>query len=302
MLETQPLALDAHESVALLIAQTKSTAEALQFLESACARFPHNVPLARLRIHWLERDSAEVAEPVIQALVQQRPEDAWSHRELAIVLQRLRRYEDAAAEAGIGLRLDPNSPTSHHILGAALAKLNRLDEARDHWRQAISISVDHRFAINELVESFEAPARRRDALRFVHDELVRQVIFGDGLLAYRDQASLTLQPTELLADLREALNARPDLWQAWSAVVGQLAAMDQLDEALELARKSTDRFALNSRVWQDHAYVHQMRGDHSGEIDALAECLRIAPAHSAASRQMAGALTRDGRLREACAP
>jgi hypothetical protein len=88
-------------------------------------------------------------------------------------------------------------------------------------------------------------------------ELERQVIYGDGLLAFREHAQHTLEPEDLLAALRRALEARPDLWHAWSAVTRQLLDMSRhsgeglelwqaawSEEALELARQATARFPL----------------------------------------------------------
>ncbi|MGD1276271.1 MAG: C39 family peptidase [Tepidisphaeraceae bacterium] len=299
VLQTQPLAMDAHEAVARLTAETESTAAALEYLESACTRFPHFFPLMRLRIDWLRRDGAEAAEPAVRALVEQRPNDVWARRELALVLVELRRYEQAAAEAAMALRLEPTSPGSHFVQGLVFSRLNRTDEARDCWRQCIRLSVDYRYAIDQLLGSCTTIAQRREALRFVHSGLVRQVVFGDGLLAYRQQASNTLQPQELLDDLRAALSARPDLWHAWSAVIGQLATMDQLPEAMELAQQATDRFALIPRIWLDMSYVCRLRGDRQGEIETLHKCLGITPGWSIASRQLASALVRDGNLRQA---
>ena len=199
----------------------------------------------------------------------------------------------------MGFRLEPTSPASNYVLGMVFSRLDRVSEAQACWRESIRLSVDYQFSINALVGSCVTNAERREALRFVHSELVRQVVFGDGLLAYRQQASTTLQPKELLDDLREALSARPDLWHAWIAVIGQLTTMDQLNEAMELARQATHRFPLVSRAWTEMANVCHLRGDRREGIEALEESLRIMPAESNASQQLAGALSRDGNLRKA---
>ena len=39
------------------------------------------------------------------------------------------------------------------------------------------------------------------------------MIFGDGLLTFRELAHGTLDAAELLAVLQEAVSARPDLWR-----------------------------------------------------------------------------------------
>src|SRR5205823_1174560 len=123
------------------------------------------------------------------------------------------------------------------------------------YREAIRLSVDNDYAVARLLAGCDTLAERREALAFVEGELARQTVFGDGLLAYQQCARYTLEPEELLASLRKGLEARPDLWHAWSAVVRQLTAVGRLDEALDLARQATGRFPLLPRLWLDLALV-----------------------------------------------
>jgi tetratricopeptide (TPR) repeat protein len=294
VLEAQPLAIDAHTNVAKLTAETQSPAAALAHLKSACERFPQHFPLARLRIQYLRDEGAQATLPVIQALAVQRPSDAWTIRELALVLNAVRQSEEALIQAEKALQLEPNNPSSHHVHAVVLSKLNRTDEAAAAWRRAIIQSVDFQVAIDSLVESCHSPEQRRQAVQFVYQELVRQVTFGDGLLAYRNLAGQSLSHEELLAQLREALAARPDLWHAWSAVIGHLVGMDRLDEALDIARQAVERFPLLPRLWWDLSLVHRMRRDTAAEIESLERALSIAPAWSAASRDLASAHVRRG--------
>ncbi len=74
------------------------------------------------------------------------------------------------------------------------------------------------FAIDRLVETSGGRAERAEAIAFIEAELARQVIFGDGLLAFARLARGAMDPDALLASLRAAREARPDLWHAWSAL------------------------------------------------------------------------------------
>src|SRR5690349_19490940 len=105
-----------------------------------------------------------------------------------------------------------------------------------------------------------------------------------------------LEAEELLALLRQALAERPDLWHAWSALIGQLAEMAHLEEAGELARKAVDRFPLLPRIWLDAAQVSHLRGDQAGELSALQEAWRINPAWGEAACRLATAYDRLGNL------
>src|SRR5207302_754051 len=119
------------------------------------------------------------------------------------------------------------------------------------------------------------------------------------LLAFRERARQVLAPEELLASLRKALRARPDLWHAWAAVTAQLVDMDRLDEALTLARQATERFPLLPRLWLDLAHVHEARADRGAEREALEHALRISPGWGQAVAQLASLHERNGEFEAA---
>src|SRR5207247_1314995 len=95
-------------------------------------------------------------------------------------------------------------------------------QAKESFRAVLRISADATHAMSELISICETPDERREALAFIEAEIVRQVVTGSGLLAFRDLAAGSLAPAELLQSLRKALEARPDLWHAWAAVIRQL--------------------------------------------------------------------------------
>jgi tetratricopeptide (TPR) repeat protein len=120
----------------------------------------------------------------------------------------------------------------------------------------------------------------------VQQQLVKQTIFGDGLLAYRSHAREVLDAEELLTSLREALEARPDLWHAWSAVIAQLSEMGRLEEAERVANEAAERFPLLPRIWLDVAGVNRARNQPQLEIAALKTALEINPTWGQAVRQL----------------
>ncbi len=269
IVETQPLAMDANRSVARLLAETKGNVTALEFLQQACDRFPHSYALHQLWSQWLYDEDPTLAEPVLRHLIEINSVDAWTHRQLALVLGKQRRFEDAFLQADIAYQLYPHSPSYYCVYGSLCVWAGLLAEAKNAYREAIRLSVDTDGAISQLLSICDSKEERHEALNFVYQELVRQVIFGDGLLAYWEQARYVLEADELLTKLRAALEARPDLWHAWSAMIRQLGEMNQLDEALELAQQGTERFPLLPRMWLDLSWVYRSRQDQEGEIKVL---------------------------------
>ncbi len=296
--EAEPLAIDANRNIAQLLAETESHEKALEFIRSVAARFPHSLPVHQMLVDWL-RDDPIANEQALRHVIEIEPANAWARRELAFCLSQQRRFEESLEEAITGRELEPMSPFGHCAIGSVHAEMGNFPLARQAFSEAIKLSVDLEFAINELMNNSHSAAERRESLEFIRQELIRQVTYGDGLLAYRQAARMVLDAEEVLKLQQAGLDARPDLWHAWSAVVYSLMDLQRLDDALQLARQMTDRFPLVPRVWLDLAAVQRARLDEDGLIDALQHALRINPAWGTATQQLAEVHQRAGRFVEA---
>lgn len=293
--EAEPLNFTATRNLAQALADAQSEAAAITFLRARVVQFPHNLSLHRLLVEWLRENPVE-AEQALRAMIEVDPVDAWARRELAMTLTLQQRCEPALIEAELAQKLEPDQPGAYNVLGKIYTETGRLEEAKAAYRQALKLSIDSEYARGNLMALSHSVAERRAVLHFVKEELVQQVTFGDGLLAYREHASGTLEAEELRAVLQSALQTRPDLWHAWSALILQLTDMQQYDEALALATQATDFFPLAPRIWFDLSLVYQARLDRQGEIAALQQALQISPGWSKAVRQLAEAFTNCGQL------
>jgi tetratricopeptide (TPR) repeat protein len=301
VVEAEPLARDANDLVAQLLADLAGDQAAIQHLRGAVERFPRSYALRVLLIEWLRREDSAVAEAAVRELLDLQPVDPWARRELVIALIEQGKWDEAGAEAELACQLEPNSPVVHFAQGRIHQACGRTDEARAAFRRAIRLSVDYEPAIPALMAICNGKAEREEELHFLTEELVRQVIFGDGLLTFRDCASATLDPPTLLGTLREALAVRPDLWHAHAAMIRQLLEVGQTDEALDLARTAVERFPLLPRMWVELAAVCRARKDAAGEVEALEKALEIAPNWGEAARQLAEVHQRNGDLQQAAA-
>ncbi len=299
MLELEPLATDAHRSIVLLLAETQGREAALAHLEQAAARFPHSYSLHQLWAEWLRDGDPIRSEQVLRRLVEIDPIDAWTQRELSIVLAQQQRLDEALAAAQVACQRDPDNPSSLSARGHVHALRGSREAAKEDFRTSLRLSIDNEYAMRRLLELCETSVERREELRFVQQQLARQVNFGDGLLAFHNLAQGTLEPDEVLSVLREGLAARPDLWHAWSAAIRQLESMEKLDEALDLGRQATERFPLLPGAWADLAAVCHARKDHQGAVDGLRRALEINPSWGKASRQLAQTHCAANQLEEA---
>jgi tetratricopeptide (TPR) repeat protein len=288
VLALQPLAIDAHRAVARLLAETEGPSEALKHLARAADQHPHLYPLHQMWAEWVRDEPAEAREDVLRRVAAAFPHDAWIHRELGFFLADRRRLQEAQQAAEAAERLEPVNQSMALLKVSILRHKNQLTEARHVLEETIKLAVDNDYVIRELMELCATLEERRAALALVKQELVRQVTFGDGLLSYRQQASGTLDPAELLALLQDALADRPDLWHAWSATIQQLLAMNRLDEAWSLVQQATEQFPLLPRLWLDRAAVARAQQCGEAELEALQAAYRINPRWNTAVQALAG--------------
>ncbi len=154
VLEAEPLAPDANEEVAQLIAQTESTDAAAQHLAEVHARFPHNARLHQIRVIWLRTQGAAAVVPVVRE---------QNHEALARLLWKNDEYAAALSRMRQALMLDP---------------------AMDGAWETLRAWSEERKAEAELVEFAREGCRRRagEAIGWL---VLARVLSGPGTLAER---------------------------------------------------------------------------------------------------------------------
>jgi cellulose synthase operon protein C len=299
VLETEPLAHDAIQQAADLARLTDGLDGEAAFYTAAVARFPRYIPLRQFQIGAARRRGPAAAEPLLRELLAEAPANAWAWRELADVLIGLGRLDEANAALDAAAPLDPRAPALAVIRGEAMARAGLRAEARTEYRKALAFDIDHTYAMQALLNACDGGVERREAVRFLRTELARQSSTGTGILQFAGLARAFLEPRELFAVLSEAHAARPDLWHAWSVLIGQTAAINAMVDALDLAHRATARFPLAARLWVDLANVHHARAEREEQITALRRALEIEPAWGWAARELSDALVQANRFAEA---
>jgi cellulose synthase operon protein C len=299
ILALEPLALDAHQSLARLLAQTGSRADTLDYLESVSIRFPHHFGLHQLWVAWMYDEGACATERVIRRLVDSHPESGWARRELAMALGAQGRVPEALVESRRALQIEPRHPQSHCTRGFLLVQRGDDAGARESFREALSLDVDVSQAIQGLLETCHTARERADILDVVAQELRRQPTFGNSLLVFRELARLDWPVEPLLDFLREMLRERPMIWQTRIALIHQLVEIGALEDALKIAQETTARFPLIPEPWQALAFVHRVRCDSKGELAAVMQLVGTQPDNSAAAGQLAEFHMRNGDVTDA---
>ena len=294
----QPLNVAAQQAIVRLISATEGRETATNHLRRAVEQLPHNLPLFEIWVEWLRDEPNTAREPILRSGLEQFPNNAWLHRELAFLLLSEGRHDEARRHSLAAYQLDPLDPAWHYLEADLLHHEGKHAEGQAMFRKVLELSVDNDYGISRLMEGCKTLAERREAVAFIKEQLVKQVIFGDGLLAFREHAYGTLEGEELLKVLREALDQRPDLWHAWSACIQELLALNRQAEAWELCQQANQRFPLVPRLWLERSRVARARLDSPGEEEALEAALKINPAWNEAVRGLADLFQRQRRFAE----
>jgi tetratricopeptide (TPR) repeat protein len=292
----EPLSVEAHRQVAALTSRRDGREAAACGLARAGEGVPEHRGLLILRIEFLRGTDEPAAEQLLRDLIERQPHDAWAHRELALCLLDQDRGGDALEAAWRALELDPRTAASHAILASALEAEGAVDGACAHYREAIALDVDYGMAIVRLVGACPTTEDKVSSLDYVASELERQVVFGEGLSAYRRAAGAVLAPEKVLDLLQQAIDARPELWTAWSELIRQLAAMGRVHDAAHHVRTATQRFPLVADLWMDRAEVAAALGEEQERLESLERLCRIAPHWDWAARELGVALQQAGQL------
>ena len=92
----------------------------------------------------------EEAEKECREAIKIDPNDAGAHYNLGILLQNLKRYEEAVNEYRKVIEINPDYAYTHNNLGNLLQNLKRYEEAENEYREAIKINPDYAEIHNNL--------------------------------------------------------------------------------------------------------------------------------------------------------
>jgi len=139
------------------------------------------------------------------------PDDAEAHNNLALLLETLKRYDEAELEYREAIRADPNFAAAHNSLGFRLEDRGRYDEAELEYREAIradpNLAAAH-YYLGVLLETLkrydESEMEYREAIQADPNFAVAHVCLG--LLFLK-----TGRPEEAEKERRAAIQADPNL-------------------------------------------------------------------------------------------
>jgi tetratricopeptide (TPR) repeat protein len=199
-----------------------------------------------------------------QALALQ-PAFAQAHNNLANVLKAAGRHEEALAHYAEAVRADPALADACSNYGAALREAGRFEAAIPLLERAIAIRPDSAGALNNLGMAYHECRRDAEAVRCY----------------------------------RRALELRPEMHEARNNLGNALAAMGDEAEAIATYRATIAMAPQEPDAYSNLGVILQERGEVEEAIASYRRALALEPDHADALTNIGYLLQEQGRLGEA---
>jgi protein O-mannosyl-transferase len=183
-------------------------------------------------LSWRQGSVYTSEETYYQAILSGNPGCAGAHSNLAAALASRGQIDEAIQHYEEALRLEPDLPEAHNNLGAILDDRGQIDEAIRHYEEALRLKADYPEAHNNLAITLRGRGRIDEAILH-YEEALR--LKPDFALAHNNLAIILEgrgRLDEAIQHYEEALRLKPDSAEVHNNLGGALAARGQTDEAI----------------------------------------------------------------------
>jgi tetratricopeptide (TPR) repeat protein len=157
---------------------------------------------------------------------------------MTITSLQARHWKNSIALFNHALKVTADNFLAHNNLGTALAEQGRIDEAIDHWLEAIRIKPDYETPYNNLGLAYEKQGRIEEA---VQNYVKALRINPDYELAHFNLGNVYFKegrPNEAIRHYREAIRISPEYVNAYYRLANALFEIGQVDEAINQLMKA----------------------------------------------------------------
>ena len=224
---------------------------------------------------------------LLQQILRDDPEmaDVWS--QLAVFATRIDRHELAVSAYKRFIELKPSEPTAYIGAAAALLKLRRLDEAREHARLAAEVAAPgdkrSRASAHEMLAKIALARHDTDAAR-EEATLAREAdptlplpLYIEGRLLYDQGKYAEALPlfNQAIAELKKSGTLQiTELHFYTGDTLGRLERYPEAEAEFALELKS---FPHNTRARGGLAMLYQASGNPDAAAKTVADMLRVTP-------------------------
>ena len=228
--------------------------------------------------------------------------DCWmAHSNLGLLLKNEGRIEEAIEHYHQALQIAPDAWDALNDLGVALAAKGQFDEAIEYYRKSLQIDPN-RFAVqNNLGHALAAEGRFDEAIECYRKALQINPNFSDALNNLGNALAARGQSDEAIECYRQALQINPDFPEALNNLGVALAAKDRFDEAIENYRQAIQINPNDCDALDNLGVALAAKGRFDEAIESFRKAIRINPNRPETIFHLGTTLDQLGRTREATA-
>ncbi len=228
--------------------------------------------------------------------------DCWIvHYNLGNLLGSQGRMEEAMEHYHEAIQINPNSSEALYNLGMALATTDRFEEAIESFRKAIQINPNSFEALNNLGNALAAQGRFDEAIENYRKAFQINPNYSETL--YNLGAALAAKGRfeEAIKNYRMAIQINPNYFEARYNLGNALAARGRFDEAIASYRRAVQINPNFSEALDNLGNALAAQGRFDEAIESYRQAIQINPNRPETFFHLGVTLGQLGRTREAVA-
>jgi tetratricopeptide (TPR) repeat protein len=231
--------------------------------------------------------------------------DCWmAHNNLGLLLKNQGRIEEAIEHYHQALQIDPNAWDALNDMGVALAARGQFDEAIEYYRKSLQINPD-RFAVqkvqNNLGHALAAEGRFDEAIECYRQALQINPNYSDALNNLGIALTDKGRFDEAIENYRKAIQINPNFSEALNNLGVALAAKGQFDEAIKNYRQAVQINPNYSKAMDNLGGALAAKGRFDEAIENYRKAIQLNSNRPETFFHLGTTLDQLGRTREAIA-
>lgn len=221
---------------------------------------------------------------------------------LGTALLRQNRFDEAVDQFRKALKLQPNSADAHSNLAVALQRHGRRDEAIELYRTALQVRPHYPQAHFNYATALEEAGRLGEAMEHYSRTLEARPNFTDARFNLGSVLLRLERYDEAIAQFRQVLRLEPNSSDALNNLGVALDRKGRLDEALQCYRRVAELKPDDPKALFNLGVALQRKGIIPDAIRCFEEAIRLQPDYADAQTNLAAILALKSRLPPAGQP
>ncbi len=228
--------------------------------------------------------------------------DCWmAHSNLGLLLKNQGHIEEAIEHYHQALQIAPNAWDALNDLGVALADKGQFDEAIEYYHKSLQIDPNLFAVQNNLGHALAAEGRFDEAIEYYRQALQISPNFSDALNNLGNALATRGRFDEAIDNYRKAVQVNPDFSEALNNLGVALAARGRFDEAIDNYRKAIRINPNDCDALNNLGMALAARGRFDEAIENYRQAVRVNPNRPETFFHLGMTLDQLGRTREAAA-